>query len=576
MTRYSVTREQIACAKKIGIEEYLLHNEPNNIRRIGNAIYLKDHTSFEASNGLWNWHSQGIGGKNVLDYLIKVRGYGFVDAVRCLADDGYSINLFVPQKARPPNEIDQSKSIAHQVLKLPIRNTSNDQVIAYLESRGVSKLIIDECIRRNILYESGDGWHNCVFLGKDESGKTRFAAIRGTRSDFKRDAQGSDKRFGFTLPPDFGNINHPKISNLLAVFESPIDAISHLALEPQFTGWRLSLGGTALIALTQFLDIHAEIREITVCTDNDEAGNLCATKITELFQGKDTSQVLHPCGGERTKVSIQHNKKVIRSLPPNGTKDWNEALQQTQKEVKKEMDDKRKVIRFINSDYDTLFTVKDGESIKMTSGYDGEVKTLKVRYIDETHFELKGKYSDTYHICQFAEIMERNGNKIEAIPDQEPMLDILYAGYGEKLADTTVPMTEDALQKLVGGMYETEVLYYPSRTEQVKDKKVEIKGRAFAAVLRGSVGIAVCGLADYVLTSLHPYDAQTQKRELSVEKSEKTEMYEKPEISVESEISTNPRKPSLLANLEDKKAKVSQNKANAEPPKAKSNDGLEV
>jgi hypothetical protein len=372
------------------------------------------------------------------------------------------------------------------------------------------------------------------------------------------------------------------------VFESPADAISHLALEPQFVGWRLSLGGTALIALTHFLDSHTEIRQITVCTDNDEAGNRCAAKISELFRNKDISQVLAPHGGEITEGNIHDNKNVIRTLPPCGAKDWNEALQHTQKEVKKEMDDKRKEIRFINSDYDTLFTVKDGESIKMTSGYDGEVKTLKVRYIDETHFTLIGKYSETYHICQFAEVMERNGNKVEAIPDQKPMLDILYAGYGEKLADTTVPMTEDALQKLVGGKYDMEILCYPGRTEEVRGKKVEIKGKAFAAVLRGSVGIAVCGLIDYALTSLHPYNAQTQKRELSTEKPEKPAMSEKPVISDEaeklvkpersglSENQVNQKKPSLLANLEDKKAKVSQNKSNAEPPKAKSNDGLEV
>jgi hypothetical protein len=44
----------------------------------------------EIGNGLWNWHSHGIGGKNVVDYLIKVRGYSFVDAVRHLAGEDYS------------------------------------------------------------------------------------------------------------------------------------------------------------------------------------------------------------------------------------------------------------------------------------------------------------------------------------------------------------------------------------------------------------------------------------------------------------------------------------------------------
>ncbi|GHV12740.1 hypothetical protein FACS1894219_06250 [Clostridia bacterium] len=94
-------------------------------------------------------------------------------------------------------------------------------------------------------------------------------------------------------------------------------------------------------------------------------------------------------------------------------------------------------------------------------------------------------------------------------------IDILAAKYGEDLQAVTIPMTEAAIRKLVGGKYEAETLYYPSQTNQFKDKIVEIKGKAFGAVLRGKDGIAVCGLTDGVLTSLHPYDAQRQKRVLS-------------------------------------------------------------
>jgi hypothetical protein len=85
--RNGVTSAQIARPKEINIEDYLLANEPHNVKRIGNALYLRDHDSFEASNGLWNWHSQGVGGKNVIDYLMKIRGYDFVDAVRHLAGE---------------------------------------------------------------------------------------------------------------------------------------------------------------------------------------------------------------------------------------------------------------------------------------------------------------------------------------------------------------------------------------------------------------------------------------------------------------------------------------------------------
>lgn len=66
-----------------------------------------------------------------------------------------------------------------------------------------------------------------------------------------------------------------------------------------------------------------------------------------------------------------------------------------------------KGIRFINSRYDELFRIKDGEKIKIKhSG--GEEQECVCRYIDEYHTEVG---SHLYHICQFAEIMERNGSE---------------------------------------------------------------------------------------------------------------------------------------------------------------------
>lgn len=65
----NLTPEQIACAKEINIEYYILSHEPNNVKRVGNAYYLKDYNSLEISNGLWNWYIHGIGGKNVIDYI---------------------------------------------------------------------------------------------------------------------------------------------------------------------------------------------------------------------------------------------------------------------------------------------------------------------------------------------------------------------------------------------------------------------------------------------------------------------------------------------------------------------------
>ena len=145
-----VSREQIDRAKQVDILEYILTHEPNNVKHIGSAHYLKDHDSFRISNGLWKWESRGIGGKNVVDYLIKVRGYTFVDAVRHLAGDDYYLSS-PPQRTSgaasrcPPNK---------KPLKLPPRNENNERVIAYLQNRGVAKPLILGCIERGSIYES--------------------------------------------------------------------------------------------------------------------------------------------------------------------------------------------------------------------------------------------------------------------------------------------------------------------------------------------------------------------------------------------------------------------------------------
>lgn len=203
--------------------------------------------------------------------------------------------------------------------------------------------------------------------------------------------------------------------------------------------------------------------------------------------------------------------KVSRLYPV--CKDWNETLQHIINEVKP-LEDVRKEIRFIDSRYHELFRIKDGDAVKITR-FDGEVFVKDCRFIDDCHLYIG---NDAYHICEFAELMERNGNKYEAAERREPILHILSAKYGEKLQDWGVAMTEAALRKLVGGKYTTETLYSPNRNEQIKDRIVEIKGIAMAVLLRGKDGIAVCGIGgddNATPTSLHPYWAQKYKRELS-------------------------------------------------------------
>ena len=69
-------------------------------------------------------------------------------------------------------------------------------------------------------------------------------------------------------------------------------------------------------------------------------------------------------------------------------------------------DKDQRVIRFIDSEYHTLFTIKDGEIIVITR-FDGEKMVFPCKYIDDCHVCVG---NSAYHICEFAEMQERSGN----------------------------------------------------------------------------------------------------------------------------------------------------------------------
>lgn len=79
-------------------------------------------------------------------------------------------------------------------------------------------------------------------------------------------------------------------------------------------------------------------------------------------------------------------------------------------------DETGKMIRFIDSKYQTLFFVPDGGSIIVTRSDGGKVKRT-CTFLDECHTRV-GR--EVYHICQFAKLMERVGNTYA--PEQLPEL----------------------------------------------------------------------------------------------------------------------------------------------------------
>ena len=126
--------ETIRKARELDLLTYLQNYNPDNLVKISGDTYCtKEHDSLKISNGKWNWFSRGIGGRSALDYLIKVKGMTFTEAVEHITNCIGDRTIIRASKNTSPKE---------KILVLPEANQNNDSAIKYLESRGIDKDII--------------------------------------------------------------------------------------------------------------------------------------------------------------------------------------------------------------------------------------------------------------------------------------------------------------------------------------------------------------------------------------------------------------------------------------------------
>ena len=292
--------------RQIDLLSYLREFESSNLVKVkgtSNVYCTAEHDSLKISNGKWYWWSRGFGGYSALDYLIKVKEYDFVEAVEILTGQ-----TMADWKPPPAPKKDEPK-----VLLLPPKNKDCNRVTQYLFRRGIDYQLIQECIADGMLYESAD-YHNAVFIGKDEGGTPKYAALRSTiGSTFKQDASGSDKRYSFRLLTK-------KPADTVHLFEAAIDLLSYATyLKCEGKDYKseslLSLSGVYQpkkemkdskipIALTTFLSANPQIKTIVLHLDNDKVGRLCTATLKEL---------------------LQKDYKIVDDPPPVG-KDFNDFL----------------------------------------------------------------------------------------------------------------------------------------------------------------------------------------------------------------------------------------------------------
>ena len=278
--------EIVKKAEEMDLLTYLQNYEPDELVKIGNGTYTtKTHDSMRISNGLWNWFSKGVGGKNAISYLMKVKNYSFLEAVETIIG---KVNVKIP--------INHKKEKQDNIeLVLPQKSNSLDRIKRYLISRGIAKEIINECIDRDLIYESLPN-HNIVFIGFDYNKKPKYVFYRGTnQTRFMGEAKGSDKKYTFRLEAKTE-------SNRVHLFESAIDLLSYATLlKMNNMDWHkenmISLGGinkpskinkkeTIPISIKDFLEKNTNINEIHLHLDNDEVGRNASIALQETLSKK--------------------------------------------------------------------------------------------------------------------------------------------------------------------------------------------------------------------------------------------------------------------------------------------------
>jgi hypothetical protein len=249
------------------------------------------------------WWSHRIGGYNALDYLVKVKGNSFAQAVETLMGKA---------AVTPTLPVTKPKANVPKVLLLPDKSASTDKIEEYLFGRGIDYGIIEHCISKGLIFESLP-YHNIVFVGYDSEKKPRYASFRATNnSRVMGDCSGSDKRYSFRLAGGK--------SDELHLFECAIDLLSYATLE-KMSGrdWRrhelVSLAGVYMpkqriedsavpVALSRFLSDAPNVKRIVLHLDNDPAGR----------------------GATRALQAVLPKQYEVIDEPPKQGKDYNDML----------------------------------------------------------------------------------------------------------------------------------------------------------------------------------------------------------------------------------------------------------
>lgn len=263
-----VNQDEIKQANDVHVLDYL-NSKGEDFVKQGKYFRHAEHDSLIINeNGKWFWNSRGEGGFGAISFARAYYDMTFQDAVRDV--NGQSItrsyaNEVVHQESKEFSYPKQYEAITQRNIKQYLVN-----------ERVLDEKTVEALIKRDLVAE--DKLKNCVFKWKDSDGRIVGGDRQGTvkmenkRGSFKQIMANSKEDGGFRL-----DIGKP---NKIALFESPIDALSYFDLHKPKDIRLQSMSGLKDQAATSSIkelirDCRKEniqVEKVIIAVDNDKAG----------------------------------------------------------------------------------------------------------------------------------------------------------------------------------------------------------------------------------------------------------------------------------------------------------------
>ncbi len=300
-----IDKANIDKAKEYDALPWLLSNMPNELIRKSSKHYVsREHDSLKLdSSGRWCWWSKNIGGRSAVDYLVKVKGYSFTDAVITVLTGAGEYSA----------EQEVSPAEKKYSFKMPDKATDNEALYKYLLGRNIEKKIIDDFIEEGLIYQEAKH-NNIVFVGTDYEGIPGHASLRGTCGRYHGAVPGSNREYTFR------HLTDNPLGNCIHLFEAPIDMLSYCTLlydlgidyksydlmsvcglKPKGNEPKLP------VALSVYLSKYPD-RIAVIHFDNDEVGINGANDILSLMEAGHAYNAPAPSGKDINDYMMIHGR----------------------------------------------------------------------------------------------------------------------------------------------------------------------------------------------------------------------------------------------------------------------------